>query len=472
MVKLVHTTKWNLIKARQELNRSYKEICIPVLEKCRFLLYEVKPAVSVETEAFKKISVLHREPRVKTLVKKVIKDLKCGSHTTDIQKPEDIINATLQSQSKCNEDVKSHMKKCSSDGRLHDSKSEAEEANNVIRNGTMTDSFHSNSSKHTTTTPKNCIDLKSELEEKWNSEKMDNENYLEQNEEDKQKKVLNDLNLCNLLNKLVEKQMKKLSSEKISLMSVILEFVTSDACDIESLRKAMYCQVKRSKIRKEGLQILKHLLYEEYLLTSVKYAIINGYLNLINITKIQTNSFHCLDNVQLVSPYIKTEILLAQHSITEWCIEMLRFLILKDLPCKTSKLKYTNTKINQNLSTYTVLRDIPRARMLLAILGILASGYYTATELNSLVNSGMIGSVLTLLNQTGFDQSVLKKRDECYVLYADAIENYKPKSSSISGAELAALMKLGTRVIRGKDWKWGDQVSCSFFFCKTLYENT
>lgn len=204
---------------------------------------------------------------------------------------------------------------------------------------------------------------------------------------------------------------------------------------------------------------MKHLLYEDYLLTSVKYSIINGFLSLINITKSQTASFHCLDNIQLVTPYIKTEILFAQHSITEWCIDMLRSLILKDLPCKTGKLKYTNTKINQNLSTYTVLRDIPRARMLLAILGMLTSGYYIATELNSLINSGVIGSVLTLLNQTSFDQNSYKKRDECYVLYADTVENYKPEANTISGSELAALMKLGTRVIRGKDWKWGDQVS-------------
>lgn len=247
MIKLVHTAKWNLIKARQELNRSYKEICIPVLEKCRFLLYEVKPAVSIETEGFKKINVLHREPRVKTLVKKVIKDLKCGSHTSDIQKPEDIVNARLQSQSieknRCNDEAKPNMKKCSSDGKLHDSKSDADDANNAIKNGATTDSFHSNGSKHSAT-PKNCIDLKSELEEKWNLEKLGGENYLEQNEEDKQKKVLNDLSLCTSLNKLLEKQMKRISSENVGLMSGILEFVTNDTCDIESLRKAMYCQVR------------------------------------------------------------------------------------------------------------------------------------------------------------------------------------------------------------------------------------
>lgn len=28
----------------------------------------------------------------------------------------------------------------------------------------------------------------------------------------------------------------------------------------------------------------------------------------------------------------------------------------------------------------------------------------------------------------------------------------------ISGPELAAMMKIGTRVVRGVDWKWGDQV--------------
>lgn len=28
----------------------------------------------------------------------------------------------------------------------------------------------------------------------------------------------------------------------------------------------------------------------------------------------------------------------------------------------------------------------------------------------------------------------------------------------VSGPELAAMMKIGARVVRGVDWKWGDQV--------------
>lgn len=204
---------------------------------------------------------------------------------------------------------------------------------------------------------------------------------------------------------------------------------------------------------------MRHLLNEHYLLTSVKYSILNGYLGLLSTTKAQDSIFHCLDNIQLITPYLKTELLLANLAITEWCINTLRSFILKDLPNRNSKLKGTNAKISQNLGTYTLLRDVPRARMLLAVLGLLASNYYVAVELTPLVNSGVISSVLALLRQTGCDQSVLRKASEFYVLYADMVENLKPKTSSLSGSELAALMKLGTRVVRGADWKWGDQVS-------------
>ena len=42
-----------------------------------------------------------------------------------------------------------------------------------------------------------------------------------------------------------------------------------------------------------------------------------------------------------------------------------------------------------------------------------------------------------------------------------------PAPLPTSGAELAAMMKIGTRVVRGQDWKWGDQVSGSFSRVRT-----
>lgn len=466
MVRQVHMKKWNLIKIRQELNRSYKEICIPVLEKCRFLLYEVKPAVSVETEAYKKVNILYREPRVKALVKKVIKELKCGRHTSDIQKPEDIVNATIQSQGldrrRSNEDLhKSSINRCSSDGKITESKSDTEEVNKEIKNGSekntvervMTDSFNSTSKN---TTHKNCMDLKTELEEKWNTET--NENDQRQNEEEKIKKLESNIALSNLLFKLTEKEMKKISSDNLEMMTLILDFLTLDnSCEIEVLRRAMYCQVKRCKIRKEGLEMILQLLNKNYILTSVKYGIFNGYLGLMY--NMNDNIRHCLDDIQLVTPSLKTEILLAQMAVTDWCVTSMRNHILKDFPVKQ---KTANPKVTLNLNANTLLRDVPRARLLLAILGILASNKYFAVELNPLVNSGVVSSVLSLLRQTGRDQSILRKVSELYVLYADMVEAKKPKISSLSGPELASLMKLGTRVVRGADWKWGDQAS---FFC-------
>ncbi|KAK9747381.1 Regulator of chromosome condensation (RCC1) repeat [Popillia japonica] len=224
--------------------------------------------------------------------------------------------------------------------------------------------------------------------------------------------------------------------------------------------------------------MIRHLLNENYLLTSTRYFILNGYLGLTHLSH-QENISHCLDNIQLVTPTLKTDILLAQFAVTDWCIETLRNYILKDLPMKSGKLKSSSAKVNLNIGTYTLLRDIPRARMLLTILGILASSYYVAVELSPLINSGVISSVLALLRQTGYDQSIvrkvsefyvlyadmvenikpktIRKVSEFYVLYADMVENIKPKTSSLSGPELASLMKLGTRVIRGADWKWGDQ---------------
>lgn len=216
--------------------------------------------------------------------------------------------------------------------------------------------------------------------------------------------------------------------------------------------------------------MIKHLLDEHYLLNSVKYSFLNGFLALVNPTKTNEAVSHCLDNIQLVTPYLKTEILLSQLNVTEWCVSTLRSYILKDLPNRNMKMKPSNPKGNQNIGTYTLLRDVPRARMLLAILGVLASNYYTAVELSPLVNSGVISSVLGLLKQTGCDQTIYRKSSEFYVLYADVVENLKPKTSTLTGPELAALMKLGTRVVRGADWKWGDQVGLfSLSSCGKIY---
>lgn len=58
-------------------------------------------------------------------------------------------------------------------------------------------------------------------------------------------------------------------------------------------------------------------------------------------------------------------------------------------------------------------------------------------------------------------------------MFAVLEENFKKSKpqAPLTGAELAAAMKIGTRVVKGADWKWGDQVSSQILliFCSNLY---
>lgn len=48
-IKTIQQVKWTLIKTRQETGGSYKEVCFPAVERARFLLHELRPAIQAET---------------------------------------------------------------------------------------------------------------------------------------------------------------------------------------------------------------------------------------------------------------------------------------------------------------------------------------------------------------------------------------------------------------------------------------
>lgn len=62
-------------------------------------------------------------------------------------------------------------------------------------------------------------------------------------------------------------------------------------------------------------------------------------------------------------------------------------------------------------------------------------------------------------------------QDNSGILYA-VLEEQKHKKQSqpvpISGPDLAAMMKISTRVVRGVDWKWGDQVGQYVYYSNIL----
>ncbi|PSN29480.1 E3 ubiquitin-protein ligase HERC2 [Blattella germanica] len=212
IVRTVHQTKWNLIKTRQEMNRSYKEVCTPVLDKCRFLLYEVRAATSFEVRAVQHLQLLHTVPRWKKTIKNIISDNRLRKHMP-CAKPEDILNASIQNE----EETESWTR---------DEKKDDEEEEEDGDDG-------------------------------WDS-------------------------TTNMLLQIAEKQQLNMQCpDSAKITNKIIDFVTQEeGADVETLRKALYCQVQRARIRIRGIEMMYELLKRDYLISSVKYALLNGWLGL------------------------------------------------------------------------------------------------------------------------------------------------------------------------------------------------
>lgn len=58
-----------------------------------------------------------------------------------------------------------------------------------------------------------------------------------------------------------------------------------------------------------------------------------------------------------------------------------------------------------------------------------------------------------------FSSCIEDKNKDLFAIYEDTLQKNSPPAIILSGPELASMMKIGTRVVRGVDWKWGDQVS-------------
>ncbi|KAL2717183.1 E3 ubiquitin-protein ligase HERC2 [Vespula squamosa] len=389
MVRAIHQTKWNFIRIRQQQNRSYKEVCAPAQERCRFLLYEVRPATSFEVKGLQNLPLLHILPRFKKVVQMVIADIRRNKDS--VGKPEDIVNASIQnakSKNKPDEDI---------------------------------------TAKETITSTA----LSPKREEVFSTKN----------------------GIINVFEKL---KYKTLTSDLSSLMTNIINFViTEDGGDVETLRRAMYCQIQRAKLREQGIIMMQELVKKDHLITSVKYSLLNGWLGLTYENRFLYDGItHCLHNIQLITPYQKSKIILAEAEITSWAVQTLRaYVVQAELPNKPT----ASGKSSFNQGTYTCLRKLPRARFLLTILGMLTN-YLHANEIGLLINSGLLSSILTLMRQIGpsLQTDTLKPKDTM-AIYEDAVQKSKPPSVQLSGMELAALMKIGTRVVRGVDWKWGDQ---------------
>lgn len=446
VIRLVHQTKFTLIKTRQQLNRSYKEVCAPMLEKCRFLLYEVRPAISMEQLALKRLNILRRPTRFKSLVRRIITDIRNAKILHDIAKPDDILNVTIQ---QCQTGVKLHsnenLKKINStDNLLSNKTSSTDNINDVDGRKMSHENVNVNDSNVAASDKKIPIDG---TDAKMPINNLENCRRFKANEWDDQ--FVNDF-----IAKLSEKSMQICDNiESLSsVMTLIVDFILQENCDVETLRRAMYCQVQRYQIRKRGLEMFAELLNVKGLLDSVAYNVLSGYLGLFLEKTKQHYLGNILDDLNMVTAFQKADLLLCHKTIIEWAIvELQKFVNQEQI---FGKQKSHAGKDNSNLGTYVFLKKLPRARFLLSVFGILSKDL-GGNEISLVINSGALGSILGLLRQCGVEPATSKISCSSFV-YEDAIMRKVPKTN-VTGSELAKLMKIGTRVVRGVDWKWGSQ---------------
>lgn len=421
IIKLVHSTKWTLIRTRQQLNRSYKEVCTPMLEKCRFLLYEVRPAFSNEQSGLQRLNILHREPRFRMLVRRIIAEIRVARklHATTCSKPDDILNVTIQSQSLhknvSNESLASRMSASlttmaaagaakratggSNDNLLLDiipKQQQHQSTESLPVQGSMagvgeTDNNVTKSHGHI---PEGVAD---------NSMAAKPASVLQQPQNHRDKSLDSDEQFINnVIARMSEKciRVSENGPPVATVMSLIVDYVLQDAGDVETLRRAMYCQVQRYHTRKQGLAMFSDLLDVAGLLDVVQYSVLSGYMGVFVERTRQVFSGNVLDDLNVVTAFQKADLILAHSRVIEWTIgEMQRFASQEQA---YGRHKFHGGKDKENMGTYGMMKKLPRARFLLSVFGILARDL-GPNEISLVVDSGAMGCILGLLRQTGGD---------------------------------------------------------------------
>lgn len=425
IIRLVHQTKWTLIKTRQQLNRSYKEVCAPMIDKCRFLLYEVRPAISMQQCAFNRLKILHRTPRFKAFVHKMIGEMRASKKLLECAKLEDILNVTIQSQTASfTAKVQSVENLC---GSMHIDKTQSTEnlkspVDDVEQN---CEALIDEKLLRDT----NTVDLIVDKVDDDNNEELgktptnETENNISAAIRNKTKFANDEQFINDVILKLSEKCIvSKLTNYPGSnvmdvqkIMSMIVDFVLQDNCDVETLRRAMYCQVQRYKLRKQGIEMFSQLLHVTDALDAVQYSMLSGYLGLF----LNRGKQHYLDTVlsdlNMISSFQKVDLIISQAKIIEWAIYELQKFINQDQIFSKQKCHAIGKD-----SSNVFLKKLPRARFLLSVFGILSKNI-GPNEVSLIINAGALGSVLSLLRQTGSDCMPMKPMNEQSYVYEDTV---------------------------------------------------
>ncbi|XP_033632375.1 E3 ubiquitin-protein ligase HERC2-like [Asterias rubens] len=416
--RVVYQTKRSLIKTRQDLCHSYEEVCTPVIQRCRFLFNELRPAIGNEVSALSRLKILSTPPRWKQVVTKMIRQRRAAAAAA--------VNASAKEE-KGTRDIKV---------KTEGGEMEGEEAGAVGGAGVVR------------------IFAKQQPKSEKKSAK----------EKDSWRAVVSAITSARKFKWL--RQRMTGASTQTALMSQIVEFAVNDTnMDLEKLRRMLYCQLERAENRLHGAEAILTQLKKDQLIPSVRYAMLCGWQGLVdhhsNDTTPQSPLFNdstanCLNNINLIPPYDRVILQTTYAKLSRWAVDALRRLVIsanETLSC-SAQAAIDDDEEDSGLT----LGVLPQARFILATLGMLTKEQL-ACGVSLLLNSGVLGLMQTVLRLTGPDHDC--NNDDDAPLPSTVFEETRniptPAPMPTSGPELAGMMKIGTRVVRGQDWKWGDQ---------------
>uniref|UniRef100_A0AAY4E4J6 E3 ubiquitin-protein ligase HERC2 n=1 Tax=Denticeps clupeoides TaxID=299321 RepID=A0AAY4E4J6_9TELE len=404
--RMVYQAKCSLIKTHQEQGRSYKEVCAPVIERLRFLFNELRPAASNDLSIVSKLKMLSSQPRWKRIAQKLIRDRR----------------------------KKRVPKKCEcadvEEGKLENKGTNEEDLSVPISPPQALERKHS-----TVKSPK----------DKWQP-------------------LLSSVTSVQKYRWLKHSVQGTFSQS--SLMSTIVDFsLKEEPLDVEKMRKCLLKQLERAEVRLEGIDTMLKLASKNFLLPSIQYAILCGWQRVIpEGTNIGEPLSDCLKDVDLIPPFNRMLLEVTFGKLYTWAIHNMRSILLdasvrfKELGVQPVPLQ---TITNENPAGPS-LGTIPQARFLLAMLHMITLKH-GANSLSLLLNSGTLALTQSVLHLIGpsSDSSEEELSSGPHGGSATVLEESRKETSPTplpaSGPELAAMMKIGTRVMRGQDWKWGDQ---------------
>ncbi|XP_024133923.1 E3 ubiquitin-protein ligase HERC2 isoform X3 [Oryzias melastigma] len=404
--RMVYQAKCSLIKTHQEQGRSYKEVCAPVIERLRFLFNELRPAVSNDLSIVSKLKLLSSQPRWRRITQKLIRDQRKKrvpkkSESTDVEEP----------------------------------KLENEETNEEEHNVQISP----------TPAEGKPLPVKPSKQNKWQP-------------------ILN--TVANVQRYRWLKHSVPGAFSQSSLMASIVEFaLKEEPLDVEKMRKCLLKQLERAEVRLEGIDTMLKLASKSFLLPSVQYAMLCGWQRVVpEGTNIGEPLYDCLKDVDLIPPFNRMLLEVTFGKLYSWAIQNIRNILLeasarfKELGVQPVPLQ---TITNENPAGPS-LGTIPQARFLLAMIHML-SLKHGSNSLSLLLNSGILALTQSILRLIGpstdsseEDLSACSHGGSATVL-EESRKEAAPTPVPASGPELAAMMKIGTRVMRGVDWKWGDQ---------------